>query len=227
MTPSDLAAELGINPRTLRQWVRDTWPREAADRGTRHDLSPAQVAAARQRWGGATPVHTTTGTMHTTTGTVRTTRTATPRRAGGRDSSDEAYVLDLLDGILGARAQRQHRFPWLLGDPGANGSRARLPVDGYWPDLGLVVEYRERQHDEATAFFDKPDRLTVSGVHRGEQRRLYDERREHEVPAHGLTLVIVKPSDLAADARGRLLRLQDEDQDALRRHLLAAGVPTK
>lgn len=217
MTPSDLAAELGINPKTLRAWLRRAYPRDATEHGTRHDLTPAQVAAARQRWGGAT-------TVRTPTAVVRTASTATPRRAGGRDSSDEAYVLDLLDGIVGARAQRQHRFPWLLGDPGSSGSRVALPVDGYWPDLGLVVEYRERQHDEVTPFFDKPDRLTVSGVHRGAQRRLYDERRENEIPAHGLTLVIVKPSDLVADRRGRLLRQADADRASVRKLLAASGV---
>jgi hypothetical protein len=54
--------------------------------------------------------------------------------------------------------------------------------------------------------FDKPDVLTVSGVHRGIQRRIYDKRRAVEIPAHGLRLIVVKPSDLVADRRGRLLR---------------------
>lgn len=217
MTPSDLAAELGLEAKALRAWLRRTYPRSASEHGSRHDLSPEQVAAARERWGSTT-------TVQTPTALVRSEGTATPRRAGGRDSNDEAYVLDLLDDILGTSAQRQHRFPWLLGDPGSSGARVALPVDGYWPDLRLVVEYRERQHDEATPFFDKPDRLTVSGVHRGEQRRLYDERREHEIPAHGLTLVIVKPSDLAADTRGRLVRRADVDRTALHRLLQQVGV---
>lgn len=68
------------------------------------------------------------------------------------------------------------------------------------------MEYRERQHDEPVAFFDKPERTTVSGVHRGEQRALYDARREAEIPRHGLRLAVVRPADLDADARGRLRR---------------------
>lgn len=90
--------------------------------------------------------------------------------AFGRGASDEAYVLDLLDEILGENGVRQKRFDCLLGDPGKSGRRVPLPVDCYWPRQHLIVEYRERQHDEATPFFDKPNRLTVSG--RGEQRRL-------------------------------------------------------
>lgn len=127
----------------------------------------------------------------------------------------------MCDAILGEAALRQHRFSWLVGDPGRNGARRTLPVDAYYPAHGLVVEYRERQHDEPVPHFDKPDVLTVSGVHRGEQRRIYDERREAEIPAHGLRLVVVRPRDLTADRRGRLLRERDKDREALRR-LLAA-----
>jgi hypothetical protein len=58
----------------------------------------------------------------------------------GRDTSDEAYVLGLCDRILGVPGLRQHRFDWLLGDPGKNGRQVRLPVDAYWPDARLVVD---------------------------------------------------------------------------------------
>ncbi|WP_431780570.1 hypothetical protein [Streptomyces chumphonensis] len=140
----------------------------------------------------------------------------------GRDESDEAYVVALCDRILGESALTQHRFDWLLGDPGAGGRRVRLPVDAYWPGRRLVVEYRERQHDRPMPHFDKPDRLTVSGVHRGEQRALYDARREELIPAHGLRLVVVRPADLAADGRGRLRRDEAADLAALEA-ILAPG----
>ena len=91
------------------------------------------------------------------------------------------------DEILGRRALRQHRFSWLLGDPGKSGARARLPVDAYYPDKRVVIEYRERQHYEATPFFDR--RETVSGVGRGEQRRRYDDLRERELPLHDIQLI--------------------------------------
>jgi hypothetical protein len=55
------------------------------------------------------------------------------------------------------------------------GRARKLPVDGYWPTLGLVVEFQEKQHSEAVPLFDR--RATVSGVPRGEQRRLYDRRK--------------------------------------------------
>ncbi|MGW1785946.1 hypothetical protein ACWCQQ_43740 [Streptomyces sp. NPDC002143] len=135
---------------------------------------------------------------------------------GTRDDSDEAYVVGLCDQVLGEAASPQHKFDWLLGDPGANGRQVKLPVDAYWPGHQLVVEYRELQHDQPTSHFDKPDKLTVSGVHRGEQRALYDARRDTEIPAHGLRLVVIRPADLDADGRGRLRRNQKADLAALR-----------
>ncbi len=103
-----------------------------------------------------------------------------------RSDSDEAYVIDLCDALLSEHASRQHRFDWLVGDPGRDGRRRSLPVDAYYAEHRLVIEYRERQHDEPVAHFDKPNALTVSGVHRGIQRRIYDDRRAVEIPAHGL-----------------------------------------
>jgi hypothetical protein len=139
----------------------------------------------------------------------------------GRDNSDEAYVLDLCDEVLGEAGLRQHRFDWLLGDASANGRRVKLPVDAYWPGRQLIVEYRELQHDQPVPHFDKPDRLTVSGVHRGEQRALYDARRDTLIPQNGIRLAVIRPADLDADGRGRLRRSREPDLKALRK-LLAA-----
>lgn len=128
-------------------------------------------------------------------------------------------MIDLCNEILGERARRHHRFDWLLGDPGTSGGRVRLPVDAYYRDHGLIVEYRERQHDEPVAHFDKPDRMTASGVHRGKQRKLYDRRREEQTPAHGLRLVTVSAGDLQSDSRGGLRRDRESDLRSLRRLL--------
>ncbi len=132
-----------------------------------------------------------------------------------RPDSDEAYVLGLCDEALGTAGLRQHRFGWLTGDPGVQG-RAELPVDAYWPEHRLVVEYHERRHDEPVAHFDQPDRMTVNGVHRGEQRARYDARRRTEIPAHGLRLVEIGHHDLAAGPGGRLLREYDADLKTVR-----------
>ncbi len=97
---------------------------------------------------------------------------------------DANYILDFCDDLLAQTSLREHRFLFLVGDSGR-----KLPVDAYYPALDLVIEYHERQHTEAVDFFDKPDKLTVSGVSRGEQRKLYDQRRRDVLPENGITLV--------------------------------------
>jgi len=139
----------------------------------------------------------------------------------GRESSDEHYVVDLCDEVLREKGMRQHRFDWLLGDAGKSGRQAKLPVDGFWPGANIVVEYRELQHVGPVPQFDKPDRLTVSGVHRGLQRVIYDARRDQLIPAHGIRLVVIAPSHLDANSRGRLLRNREGDLVTVRRIMMA------
>ncbi|TXG82171.1 MAG: hypothetical protein E6R12_12455 [Sphingomonadales bacterium] len=129
---------------------------------------------------------------------------------------DEHYVLDLCDAVLGLKAVRQHCFPFLTGDPDRRGYRKPLPVDGFYPALGLVVEYHERQHRERVGFFD--DKPTVSGVSRGEQRRRYDERRADLLPKHGYRLIVLEVGEFAHDRTKRLLRTP-EDQAVVSRRL--------
>ncbi|GAA1250373.1 hypothetical protein GCM10009633_23880 [Janibacter melonis] len=137
-----------------------------------------------------------------------------------RADRDEDYVIDVCDQILGEPALRQHRFDWLRGDPGRTGRRVALPVDAYWPDPAVVVEYRELQHERPNRHFDKPDRLTISGVHRGIQRAIYDARRDELIPAHGIRLVVITPHHLDSTGRGRLHRTRSYDRAAIERLLL-------
>jgi hypothetical protein len=142
--------------------------------------------------------------------------------SGGRRASDEYYVLNLCDRIIGQPSLRQHRFPFLLGDPGKKGRRIKLPIDAFYPMLSLAIEYHERQHFKAVSHFDKPDRLTISGVHRGDQRRIYDERRRTILPQHEVKLLVIAYSQLQHRGSGRLLRSVEVDSAALRAILEAA-----
>lgn len=139
-----------------------------------------------------------------------------------RAHSDEAYVIDLCDHLLGMKALRQWRFPFLLGDPGRNGRCIRLPVDAFYPEISLVVEYHERQHGESVPFFDR--RITAAGISRGEQRRLYDERRRAVLPEHGMRLAVICYSELAHTGARRLLREREYDGLAIVAALEAAGI---
>ncbi|MBA4227099.1 MAG: hypothetical protein C0456_10760 [Hyphomonas sp.] len=125
-----------------------------------------------------------------------------------RISRDEDYVIDLCDRVLGLTALRQHRFPFLKGDTGVSGRAQSLPVDAYYPQLQLVIEYHELQHSESVTLFDK--RLTISGVSRKEQRRAYDQRRQSLLPQHGLKLVIFDYREFLHTSRKRLMRSEGD-----------------
>ena len=101
------------------------------------------------------------------------------------------YVLGLIDAILGP-GEREVCFTWALGDPSPKTKRARrLPFDGVWEARKLIIEIDEDQHTQATPFFDKPNKLTVSGVHRGKQRALYDSRKRAAAKQAGYQLVAI------------------------------------
>ena len=100
------------------------------------------------------------------------------------------YVITLLAEILEEEPEREKRFDWAVGDPSPKTGRSvRLPFDAVWESRALIIEVDEDQHRRATPFFDKPERITVSGVHRGEQRALYDGRKRAAAQANGYRVV--------------------------------------
>lgn len=130
-----------------------------------------------------------------------------------RDASDESYVIDICDHILSRRAIRQMRFDFLCGDPSKNGRRTTLPVDAYYEEIRMVVEYWERQHEHPAPFFDR--KMTCSGCTRGEQRRIYDKRKREVLGANGISLVVIKFEQLDHTWQGRLKRSAEQDMDAV------------
>ena len=140
-----------------------------------------------------------------------------------RSESDEKYILDLVAKVLVEPDYRwQHRFPTLLGDPGQDGKRRPLPVDGYFPRHKLIVEYWEKQHSAPVPIMDEA--ISISGVSRGHQRRLYDERRSAWARTNGLRLVILDYRGFETDVQGRLRRNREADLQAVVSALQAAGV---
>lgn len=139
-----------------------------------------------------------------------------------RTESDEKYILDLVAEILAEPDYRwQHRFPTLLGDPGTDGRRRPLPVDGYFPRHRLIVEYWEKQHSSPVAIMDEG--MTVSGVSRGHQRRLYDQRRQQWADNNDHRLVILDHRGFVTDKQGRLRRDPPRDRQIVADALHAAG----
>lgn len=126
---------------------------------------------------------------------------------------DEQYILDLCDEVLKLKGSRQHKFDFLKGDAGT-----RLPVDIYYKELNLVIEYREYQHTNAVKHFDKPDKITVSGVHRGEQRKIYDQRRRDVLPENGIQVIEIDYTDFKQH-RNKIVRDRKKDLVVVRKKL--------
>ena len=124
---------------------------------------------------------------------------------------DEQYIIELYNKILNCKASTQHKFDFLVGDPNKNGKYRKLPVDAYYEKFQLVIEYHEKQHTENVKHFDKPDKLTISGVHRGEQRKIYDERRKEVLPKYGIDILIVSYSDFQYNQQKKIIRDFDND----------------
>lgn len=142
---------------------------------------------------------------------------------GKRADSDEHYVIGLCDEVIGTPGDRQATFPWLVGDVSPKTGRTRmLPVDGYWPTLKVVVEFQEKQHTEAVQLFDR--RQTISGMGRGAQRRLYDQRKRDILPQHGISLVVIHKSEFATRA-DKIVRDHERDLAVVRARLGEAGIP--
>ena len=153
----------------------------------------------------------------------RRPRASSPSRSADVRMTREVqrYVTRLLEVLLGP-AETEKSFDWCRGDSRSGDKGRRLPFDAVWESRKLIVEVDESQHSEAVPFFDKPGVPTAPGVHRGEQRRRYDERKERLAVEHGYTLVRVPTSILAhkerrlfydrmADIRAVRLRIERQD----------------
>lgn len=139
---------------------------------------------------------------------------------------DEQYIIDLCNGVLNKQAKRQYRFDFLKGDKAKrkNGKivmvlreqGVKLPVDAYYEELNLVIEFLEIQHFKPVKQFDKPDKITVSGETRDRQRARYDERRRLKLPQNGFRLIEFYYTHFHHRNTGKLIRDAERDESIIR-----------
>ncbi|WP_299528865.1 hypothetical protein [uncultured Lutibacter sp.] len=127
-------------------------------------------------------------------------------------NSDEHYILNLCDELLNNSASRQHRFPFLLGDFHKDKkNRTKLPVDGYYEKLNLVIEYRLKQRTEKTSDSDKTAVKTVSGVTKDEQRKIYDKRKKDVLKRKNINLIEINYYAFEYDNEMNIIRNKEKD----------------
>lgn len=130
-----------------------------------------------------------------------------------RFDSDEKYVIDLIKDILGLEYEWQKKFDTLRGDPGKKGHMKKLPVDAYFLQRNLIVEYREKQHSQSVNIMNR--RMTISGVNRGDQRKIYDMRKELWAKENNINFLVINFSDLVHKKSGRLYRNKEKDREII------------
>lgn len=140
-----------------------------------------------------------------------------------RLNSDETYVIGLCDKVLSLKANRHKRFDFLLGDPHKNGkTQTMLPVDAYYEELQLVVEYKEIQNFRPLAVrdIDDEDEEETKTSTREELRRLYDERRVKVLPKNGISLVVISYSDFVYNDKNKIIRMEENDLEIVEKALI-------
>ncbi len=136
-----------------------------------------------------------------------------------RKNSDEYYVLDLCDELLNEKAARQHTFDFLVGDVHQDGrTRTELPLDAYYYGLNLAIEYSEKQDSEDSKV-DNPDKMTISGVTRAEQRKIYNRRKKEVLRKKEINFIEIKYSDFDYDDQYKLIRNKERDSKVLKKML--------
>lgn len=134
-----------------------------------------------------------------------------------RENSDEYYILNMCDVLLNEKSSRQHTFPFLLGDFHKDKiSRTKLPLDAYYYNLNLVIEYRVKQQAEEIDDTDKPKVKTVSGVSRDEQRKIYDQRRRDVLLRKNINLIEVNYYAFEYNDELRIVRNEEKDIEILK-----------
>ena len=139
-----------------------------------------------------------------------------------RLNSDETYVIGLCDKVLSLKADRHKRFDFLMGDLHKDGkTKTMLPVDAYYEELQLVVEYKEIQNFRPLAVRNEEDEdeEDTNTVTREELRRLYDERRVKVLPKHDISLVVISYSDFVYNDKNKIIRIEENDLEIVQKAL--------
>jgi len=121
-----------------------------------------------------------------------------------RESSDEYYLIGLINELLDTRASHQHTFNFLLGDYHKNGkTRTELPLDAYYKDQNLVIEFLDKNSSDSV----HGGKMTISGVSRSEQREIYRQRKQSVLKGNDINLI--------EDNEQMLIRDKDKDNAVL------------
>lgn len=141
------------------------------------------------------------------------------QRKAARASSDENYIINLCDELLQQNASRQHKFGFILGDMHKDEkTRTALPVDVYYKESNLVIEFLQKK-DEEDLVSKNANRKTISGVGRAEQRKIYDLRKRKALKGKDIPVIEIDYASFECDDTKKLARNKDKDIKILKKLL--------
>jgi len=115
------------------------------------------------------------------------------------ENSDEFYLVNLCDELLKQKASRKHTFETLVGRLHKKGKgRTKLPLDAYYEDLKLVIEFFEKEDSEA-------------GTERAAQRKFYDQRKKDVLEKKKISLIEINYALFECNENDRLVRNKEND----------------
>ncbi|MBQ4802771.1 hypothetical protein J8L88_07920 [Aquimarina sp. MMG015] len=124
-------------------------------------------------------------------------------------NSDEYYLVNLCDELLKQKASRKHTFPNLVGNLHKKGKRrTKLPLDAYYEDLKLVLEFFEK--NAITNELDEKEQA------RRAQIKYYNQLKKKAVLAKNLHLIEVNYGLFERNNENKLVRNTDNDMLVLK-----------
>lgn len=124
-------------------------------------------------------------------------------------NSDENYLLDLCDELLAQKASRKHTFDTLVGNLHKRGKgRTKLPLDAYYKDLKLVIEFfqKERSFED----LDEKEQARVTQI------KYYDELKKEAVLNKKFRYMKINYAQFECNENDKLIRNTENDTIVLK-----------
>ncbi|MDN3666600.1 hypothetical protein ACFFU1_13855 [Algibacter miyuki] len=120
------------------------------------------------------------------------------------ENSDEFYLVNLCDELLEQKSSRKHTFDTLVGNLHKRGKgRTKLPLDAYYEDLKLVMEF-VKTIEEADVEDEKEQARLL-------QIKRYNQLKKKAILKKGLRLMEINYSIFECDDSGKLVRNTEAD----------------
>lgn len=124
-------------------------------------------------------------------------------------NSDENYLLDICDELLTQKASRKHTFDTLVGNLHKRGKgRTKLPLDAYYKDLKLVIEFFQK--DKPSEELDEKEQARVTQI------KYYDTLKKEAVLNKSFRYMKINYAQFECNETDKLVRNTENDTIVLK-----------